>query len=277
MANPFNGIALPDWLKDVFITRGKQGGWTKWKAEKRSWMKLISNSSAGLGEISGESNSWTPENMYREVDGIIAAAPSLESLEITTTGTAGSMRRAKVKFKVYNTQQLRQAQQAFFIPGMSAVILWGWNMQSSGKSVSSSPDVSGTSLHTIQAKIKKWVVKSNGSCDGLVGLISEFDWSKSAGGGADGKGYDCTITMESPAKTFVAGEIKLPTPKSCGCQSGGESNSSPKGGWVKQALKNQAEAFMRSKGPGKVWKDSDGNKVGTSIKYDQEYDEDKDI
>ena len=102
------------------------------------WMKLISNSSAGLGEISGESNSWTPENMYREVDGIIAAAPSLESLEITTTGTAGSMRRAKVKFKVYNTQQLRQAQQAFFIPGMSAVILWGWNMQSSGKSVSSS-------------------------------------------------------------------------------------------------------------------------------------------
>ena len=280
MANPFNGSALPKWLQNIFITRGKQGGWTKWKSEKRSWMKLISNSSNGMGKIHGEVNSWTPENMYRadlNQGGIIAAAPSLESCEISTTGTAGSMRRAKVKFKVYSTSQLREAQQAFFIPGMSVIILWGWNMKSDGSTVDSSPKVTGTSLHTIQNKIKKWREKNKGSVDGMVGLISEFDWSKTTGGGADGKGYDCSITLESPAKTFVSGEVKLPSPKKCGCQSGGETNSTPKGGWVKQALKNQAEGFMRSLGPGEVWTDSNGNKLGTSVKYDQEYQEGKDI
>tara|TARA_R110000744_G_scaffold150098_2_gene263246 strand:- start:783 stop:1622 length:840 start_codon:yes stop_codon:yes gene_type:complete len=276
--NPFNGMALPKWIQSVFITRGKQGGWTAWKAEKRSWMKLVSNSSQGLGTIDGFKSGWTVENMYREGDGgVIAAAPSIQSCDISTTGTAGSMRRAKVTFKVYSTKQLKDAQKSFFIPGMSVSILWGWNMESSGKSVSSSPKVSGRSLHTIQTAINKWSKKEKGSCDGLVGLVSEFDWSKSAGGGADGKGYDCSITLESPAKTFMSGEVKIATPKNCGCQSGGDTNSAPKGGWVKQALKNQAEAYMRAKGPGATWSDSSGNKMGTSVKYDQEYDSDKDI
>ena len=42
-------------------------------------------------------------------------------------------------------------------------------------------------------------------------------------------------------------------------------------------LKNQAEAYMKSLGEGSTWTNKAGIKVGCSVKYDQEYDPNKEV
>tara|TARA_R100000908_G_scaffold3394_1_gene1777 strand:- start:4849 stop:5694 length:846 start_codon:yes stop_codon:yes gene_type:complete len=274
--NLFNGSILSKKVREIFGQRSKNSGAHPWMQEKRAWMRLHSNSSKGM-TISGESSTWNQAGMYKEDStGRITAAPTIESISIKTTGTAGSMRKADVKFKVYSYDQLKQVQTAFFIPGMSAVITWGWNMKSDGSPINPSAGVDNeSSLRGITKKIKKWVERNDGNCDGMGGLISDFGWSKATGGGADSSGFDCSITLESPAKTYMTGPVNIPTCKACGCPAQGEDGGAKAaGGWVKQALKDQAESEMSVEGgEGSQWTAPNGAVMGFSIKFDQEYQE----
>ena len=272
--NLFNGGALTSKNIKIFESRAKRADSHAWKNERRSWMKMTSNSSSPM-TLNGSSTTWNQAGMYKEDSGgRITAAPTIESIDVKTTGTAGSMRRCTVKFKVHSYEQLKQAQKAFFIPGMSAVVTWGWNMKNDGSPINPDAGVgSKTSLRTITQGIAKWVGKNDGNTDGLGGLISDFNWSKASGGGADSKGFDCSIQLESPSKTYMQGPIQIPSCKGCGCPAQGEDGGAKaSGGWVKQAIKDQAESEMSVEGAeGAVWKSSSGAIMGFSIKFDQEY------
>jgi murein DD-endopeptidase MepM/ murein hydrolase activator NlpD len=234
--------------------------------------------------ISGDSDFWHREGMYEEDSGQITARPTLESIKISTTGTAGTMRKAEITFKVYSFRQLQDAQLSFFIPGVSCTVLWGWTITQDGTPVNTNPDLGikdgDVEVHNIYEKLSTWTSDNAGCVDGMVGVISNFEWSRAAdGGAASGTAIECNITVESPAKAFLEQSASPPTGKDCGCTEGGEDNDAEedkvKGGWVKQAIKDQAKFSMDQLGSGTLWKNGD-KILGVSFSFDQKHEKDPD-
>jgi len=278
----FKGTVLDSKVLSYLNTRKNSKQSSTWRHEKRPWMRLISGARVGGKEvmtIDNHSGFWNRSGMYEEASGRITARPTIEKISISTTGTAGTMRKAEIEFKVYSYTQLKQAQLAFFIPGISVVALWGWTLKQDGGAVNTKCNVSGQkSMTGVYKKLTEWVSSNDGCSDGLCGLVSDFEWTKATQGGADTKGFDCKITLESPAKGFLEQPADPPSAKHCGCAEGSEDEGDSRetgGGWVKQALKDQAESEMGNMDPGTLWKS--GNIVmGTSVTYDSDYQGDDD-
>ena len=285
--NWYNGVSLDGVVKGHLDIR-KDSAWnSKWKQEKRPGMQLISNATIGGVDgmkITGDSDFWHREGMYEENSGQITARPTLESIKISTTGTAGTMRKAEITFKVYSFVQLRDAQLSFFIPGVSVTALWGWTITQDGTPVNTNPNLGigegKTSMSDIYEKLFLWSKEQAGCADGLIGVVSNFEWSRVAdGGAASGTAIECQITLESPARAFLDQTTNPPTAKDCGCTEGSEDNDKAKdkakGGHVKQALKDQAKATMNRLGSGTLWKPKD-EILGVSFSFDQKYQNDED-
>jgi hypothetical protein len=256
-----------------------------WKHEKRPWMRLISNARVDgkeILQIDNNSSMWTRKGMYEEDTGRILARPALEKISISTTGTAGTMRKAEISFKVYSFDQLKRAQLAFFVPGISVIAMWGWTIKQDGTPVNTNiKDIdSCKSMTDVYDKIVTWTEENDGCADAICGVVSDFEWSKAGQGGADSKGFECSITVESPSKAFLEQPIDPPCPKMCGCAEASEDEKDDKetaGGWVKQCLKDQAESEMGQKSmKGKLWKSPSGVFMGTSISFDSDYQGDDD-
>ena len=84
--------------------------------------------------------------------------------------------------------------------------------------------------------------------------------------------------LESPAKGFLEQPSDPPSAKKCGCAEGSEDEGESRetgGGWVKQALKDQAESEMGNMDPGTLWK-SGRVVMGTSVSFDSDYQGDDD-
>ena len=283
-------MASSDWFKGTKLegstlgylkTRKNAKLSSKWRHEKRPWMKLLTNARvAGKAPlaINNPHKTWNVKGMYHEESsGRISARPTVESIVISTTGTAGSMRKAEVKFKVYSYKQLRAAQLAFFIPGMSAIAAWGWTITQSGGAVSTNTKKIETAKSITDAykEIISWTKKNKGCADAIVGQISDFNWTKSPGKGSDSKAFDCSITIESPTKAYLEQPCDPACGKNCGCPEGSEDEGISRevaGGWVKQCLKDQAESEMGANGmEGELWKNGAGVLLGTSVSFDSDY------
>jgi hypothetical protein len=283
-SNWFNGSILDSQTSGWLEERRKSSQASIWKQEKRSWITLQSGAREDgntIGaDINAKSTKWNLKGIYKagtfteDNTGTISAAPSVTGVTSTTTGTAGSMRKAEVKFKVYSYAQLKKAQKAFFVPGMSAAVLWGWNIKQDGTPVNPNIVVyEKKSIADITMKIHRWRKKNDGCTDGMCGVISDFKWSKTQGAGADSKGFDCSITIDSVSKSYVSGPVTVPTEMQCGCPPSSEDNESKaRGGWIRQALKTQAESEMSQEEMiGKVWKNDKGVIMGVSANFDQDY------
>ena len=278
MDNWFKGTLLETTVLGYFDKRRQAGQAAKWRHEKRPWMRLFSNARVDGKkqlEIDNNANTWWRGGMYEEDSGRISAMPTLEKIEISTTGTAGTMRKAEITFKVYSYNQLKAAQLAFFVPGISVVAMWGWTIKQDGGPVNTkikSLDDS-KSLREVYSKFNDWIDENDGCVDGICGLVSDFSWSKAGSGGADSQGFDCTITCESPAKGFLEQPADPPSNKICGCAEGSEDEDDKEaaGGWVKQCLKDQAESELSQEAMvGKLWK-SGNALLGTAIDFDADY------
>tara|TARA_R110001592_G_scaffold146929_1_gene371188 strand:+ start:1477 stop:2334 length:858 start_codon:yes stop_codon:yes gene_type:complete len=257
----------------------------KWRHEKRTWMRLMTNAQVkgkmGL-TIDNNTSFWSRKGMYEETSGKISAVPAIQKISISTTGTAGTMRKAEISFKVYSYNQLKAAQLAYFIPGISVIAMWGWTIKQDGGPVNTKIKSlqESSSLTEVYQKFESWVAQNDGCVDGICGLVSDFNWSKSLSGGADSQGFDCSITVESPSKGFLEQPADPPSGKLCGCPEGSEDEGDDKetaGGWVKQALKDQAESELSQDDMlGKLWKSSSGVVMGTAIEFDADYKGDDD-
>ncbi len=147
---------------------------------------ITNNSAYGLGGVE--------QFGYRPMPGIISAT-------IEHAGTAGSLRIANIKFKVWNINQLNAIDLLYFRLGYSCLLEWGHTsyLDNNGKLVSLGPeinplDVFGNDLYKTKEGIIRGISdkrkKSFGNCDGLYGLISNYEWSQ-AGDGS----YDCSIKL----------------------------------------------------------------------------------
>jgi len=147
---------------------------------------ITNNSAYGLGGVD--------QFGYRPMPGIISAT-------IEHAGTAGSLRIANIKFKVWNINQLNAIDLLYFRLGYSCLLEWGHTtyLDNNNKLVTIGPqinplDVFNNDLYKTKEGILRGIsdkrVKSFGNYDGLYGLISNYEWSQAEDGS-----YDCNVKL----------------------------------------------------------------------------------
>jgi len=142
--------------------------------------------------------------------------PGIETVEVKSKGTYGTLREATVKFKVWSLEDLEIMQALFLRPGYSVLLEWGHSLQLNS---STDPGSLNGNIEFYQSfladNLKDPMLKfekelgrigqaADHNYDALVGYISNFEWSLTNDGG-----YDCSINviskgsvLESIAVTF---------------------------------------------------------------------------
>jgi len=128
--------------------------------------------------------------------------PGLTSVNIDTKGTLGSLREATINFKVWNMNQLNIIEALYFRLGYSMLLEWGHtqfytnpNTNGTGGTFNSNsyginPFVPGLRKEDVQQQIARQGYKLSGNYDGMLGIVSNFQWSFNQEGG-----YDCSVRL----------------------------------------------------------------------------------
>jgi hypothetical protein len=129
--------------------------------------------------------------------------PGLTSVSIDSKGTLGSLREANISFKVWNMNQLNAIEALYFRLGYSMLLEWGHtqfynnpniNGIPGGTFVTSTygidPFVDNMRKEEVQQKISKRSYGLSGNYDGMLGIVTNFNWSFNQEGG-----YDCTVKL----------------------------------------------------------------------------------
>ena len=128
--------------------------------------------------------------------------PGLSTVSIDTKGTLGSLREANISFKVWNMNQLNVIEALYFRLGYSMLLEWGHtqyysNVNREGTAGGSfTTNAYGINPFEIQRKeqvqqnIAKRAYLTSGNYDGMLGIVTNFNWSFNQDGG-----YDCTLKL----------------------------------------------------------------------------------
>ena len=149
---------------------------------------------SGIGPEGAYGLGGTEELGYRPM-------PGLTSVEIDTVGTLGSLRQANIQFKVWNINQLNVIEALYFRLGYSMILEWGHTQYYQNKGVGKQgtfvTNTYGLDLFSskmrkeeVQQKISKLTYDSSGNYQGMLGIVSNFNWSMNQEGG-----YDCTVKL----------------------------------------------------------------------------------
>ena len=124
--------------------------------------------------------------------------PGLNSVQVQTMGTLGSLRQATISFKVWNMNQLNVIEALYFRLGYSMLLEWGHVQYFQNDNVFKQDGIygiddpfrAGRRKENIQQEIAKKVKETDGNYDGMLGVVSNFNWSFNQSGG-----YDCTVRL----------------------------------------------------------------------------------
>jgi hypothetical protein len=259
------GVSMPAASVTEINARGAVSPNSAWKVSKKPWMSLVSFSSKPM-TIAGYEKRTQADFYDKAASGRLVAAPTLNSVDVNSTGTNGSMRKGKVKFTLYSTDQLKEAQQAFFIPGITALVQWGWNMTSDGSPVTRLSTTSIKSFSEGQKDVVAKIAANNGGMDAMLGIISDFNWSFDPGS----KSYSCELTLDSPGKAYISGPIDVANKGNAGCAGKEDDDKGDgSGNWMKVVLKDVAERNIQENTP---W--SPNGYCGGSVNLDEDAKED---
>lgn len=128
--------------------------------------------------------------------------PGLTSVTVETVGTLGSLRQANISFKVWNMNQLNTIEALYFRLGYSMLLEWGhaqfFTNTSQGTNLGGTFNTNTYGIdpftnprkEVIQQQIANRSLKLSGNYDGMLGIVTNFNWSFNQEGG-----YDCSIKL----------------------------------------------------------------------------------
>ena len=130
--------------------------------------------------------------------------PGLTSVNIETAGRLGSLRYATIEFKVWNMEQLNVIEALYFRLGYSMLLEWGHTQYFTNPKQNQStalvpvkntyglddPFAVNQSISSIQQKIVAKKEDFDGNYDGMLGIVTSFNWSFNQDGG-----YDCNVKL----------------------------------------------------------------------------------
>ena len=149
---------------------------------------------------------------YHKYDGLgFRPVPGIESVNVTSKGTYGTLREAEVKFKVWDLDDLEVMNALYLRPGYSVLLEWGHSVQLQNDGTLNTNittykkflrDNLDDPMLTFEKDLLKISQDSDYNYDSFVGYISNFNWSLNENGG-----YDCSIKII--AKGTVLESIKV--------------------------------------------------------------------
>jgi len=130
--------------------------------------------------------------------------PGLTSVHIETAGRLGSLRFANINFKVWNLNQLNVMEALYFRLGYTMLLEWGHTqyylnpsrnttgfLQTADQTYGiNDPFAQGNSISTLQQAFYAKKEETSGNYDGMIGVVSSFNWSLNPEGG-----YDCMVKL----------------------------------------------------------------------------------
>ena len=152
--------------------------------------------------------------------------PGITELSVSNKGDLGTIRRASFRIKVYNLDDLEAIEMMYMVPGMSVLVEWGWfhptkyidpidlELIQNGQALSNTNlinteilrksfgvengDVGDpTPLYNLEAQAQQSsdgiLGPDAGLYDGMLGVVTKFNWSNDGAGG-----YDCAVDIISP-------------------------------------------------------------------------------
>lgn len=126
----------------------------------------------------------------------IRPMPGIVSMDITPAGVAGSIRQATVKFKCHNLRQLDIIDVLYLRFGFSMLLEWGHStyidnnghIQPTPTPIDVFQDgLTKDKIHRILAERRR---SSFGNYDGMLGLVTNYEWAATVDGG-----YECTLKL----------------------------------------------------------------------------------
>lgn len=124
--------------------------------------------------------------------------PGIDSIEIATQNTQGTIRKTDVAFKVNSLEQLEDFERLYLRPGFSVLLEYGHSAyyDNDGNIINDVPsvvDFFGTAdQEVVVEKIIQLQKESNYNYDAIFGLIMNFQYAFNMDGG-----YDCTFYIIS--------------------------------------------------------------------------------
>ena len=127
--------------------------------------------------------------------------PGITSVQIDTQGALGSIRSANINFKVWDKAQLDVIDALYFKLGYTMFLEWGNTVyyKTGASTISKSEDLQidpfSTTQNTkeqINSQIQRNIRNSEGNYDGMLGLVTNFNFTFNQEGG-----YDCTLKIQA--------------------------------------------------------------------------------
>ena len=142
--------------------------------------------------------------------------PGITSVKISTQGRLGSIRSAEIQLKAWTKDQLDVIDTLYFKLGFTMFLEWGHTYYydhndptselKSSEELSLNPFEQGLTKEDIYSRISTNVQKSGGNYDGMLGMVTNFNFTYNQEGG-----YDCTIRLI--ALGGLMSQIKINNPK----------------------------------------------------------------
>ena len=178
----------------------------KWQ----DWVLYSMQGSSGVFGRAGLSNDNT--GLYRS-NKRNTPVPGVTSINVSNKGDLGTLRRATLNIKCYHETDLLDLEMMYMVPGTSILLEWGWysNIKSKSPIPLNELDEGGkfSTITTIQEELLKRTLDIEsllvqygdeitddtyaGLYDGLVGVVTKFNWSNASDGT-----YDVTIDIIAP-------------------------------------------------------------------------------
>jgi len=125
-------------------------------------------------------------SLYNEVDN--RPEPGIISIDIKYTGDVGGVRVAQIKWQVNSLDQFQKYAPYFLNPGRTMLVEFGWTNQSSSIYELSRDEYDAMKF---DKSLKAWEylnersLKSNGMYDGMLGMVTNYDFNLREDGGFD--------------------------------------------------------------------------------------------
>jgi hypothetical protein len=127
--------------------------------------------------------------------------PGITSVQIDTQGALGSIRSANINFKVWDKAQLDVIDALYFKLGYTMFLEWGNTVyyKTGASTISKSEDLqidpfssTQNTKEQINSQIQRNIRNSEGNYDGMLGLVTNFNFTFNQEGG-----YDCTLKIQA--------------------------------------------------------------------------------
>ena len=206
-------VTTPEaWATDALNQRSdgielKTANTSKWATQRTVWARVISSANFGDDSslrtanilYSGKLDLF--ENSYESKTN--RPQYGLDGLQVSFKGTMGSTRSCTITFKCWSLEQLEILEKLYMVPGISLIAEWGWTLTPSGDRVSPiSKFTNYPRERDPYASVMELILENRknyaGSYDGLIGTITNFNYTLNSN-----LGFDCEVELVSPGEMWL--------------------------------------------------------------------------